>query len=92
MYDEGVLYLHVMPSGVSGGDSNIVLRVKNYFRLVLIPMLRFLSARQRRNQAREPLANNPPINPSEKRKVEKAEKTANKSNTSELWAKQWWLH
>ena len=30
--------------------------------------------------------------PSEKRKDEKAEKIANKTNTFELWAKKWWQH
>ena len=32
------------------------------------------------------------INPSEKRKEDKAEKLANKTNTFELWAGKWWQH
>lgn len=32
------------------------------------------------------------IDPSEKRKGDKAEKQANKTNTFELWARKWWQH
>ena len=34
----------------------------------------------------------PPIDPSEKRKLDKSERLANQSNTFELWAGKWWQH
>jgi len=32
------------------------------------------------------------INPSEKRQTEKAERTANKTNTFKVWGEKWWAH
>ena len=45
-----------------------------------------------RDIARKLLASDPPIKPSEKRKEDKAEKLAKKTNTFELWADKWWRH
>ena len=45
-----------------------------------------------RDIARKLLASDPPIKPSEKRKEDKAEKLAKKTNTFELWADKWWWH
>ena len=93
VYDEGGLYLQVTPSG--GKWWRFKYRFEGKEKLLsfgIYPEVSLLSARQRRDQARTLLAGNPPINPSEKRKDDKAERVANKTNTFELWAKKWWQH
>lgn len=93
VYDEGGLYLQVTPSG--GKWWRFKYRFEGKEKLLSFgtyPEVSLLSARQRRDQARTLLASDPPINPSEKRKDEKAERVANKTNTFELWAKKWWQH
>ncbi len=93
VYDEGGLYLQVTPSG--GKWWRFKYRFEGKEKLLSFgtyPEVSLLSARQRRDQARTLLASNPPINPSEKRKDDKAERVANKTNTFELWAGKWWQH
>lgn len=93
MYDQGGLFLQVTPSG--GKWWRFKYRFEGKEKLLSFgtyPEVSLLSARQRRDQARTLLASNPPINPSEKRKDDKAERVANKTNTFELWAKKWWQH
>lgn len=60
--------------------------------LGIYPDVSLADARSKRDIARKLLASDPPIDPSEKRKVEKTEKHANKTNTFELWARKWWQH
>ena len=91
LYDEAGLYLQVSPNG--GKWWRFKYRFEGKEKLLSFgtyPEVSLLSARQRRDQARTLLASNPPINPSEKRKDEKAERVANKTNTFELWAGKWW--
>jgi integrase len=93
MYDEGGLFLQVTPSG--GKWWRFKYRFEGKEKLLSFgtyPEVSLLSARQRRDQARALLASNPPINPSDKRKDDKVERVANKTNTFELWAKKWWQH
>ncbi len=93
LYDEGGLYLQVTPSG--GKWWRFKYRFEGKEKLLSFgtyPEVSLLSARQRRDQARTLLASDPPIDPSEKRKDEKAERVANKTNTFELWAGKWWQH
>jgi integrase len=93
MYDEGGLFLQVTPSG--GKWWRFKYRFEGKEKLLSFgtyPDVSLLSARQRRDQARTLLASDPPINPSDKRKDEKSERVANKTNTFELWAKKWWQH
>ncbi len=93
MYDEGGLFLQVTPSG--GKWWRFKYRFEGKEKLLSFgtyPEVTLLSARQRRDQARTLLVSDPPIDPSEKRKDEKAERVANKTNTFELWAGKWWQH
>ncbi|MES2661721.1 MAG: tyrosine-type recombinase/integrase [Pseudomonadota bacterium] len=93
LYDEGGLFLQVTPSG--GKWWRFKYRFDGKEKLLSFgtyPEVSLLSARHRRDQARKLLASDPPINPSEQRKEEKAEKLANKSNTFEFWAGKWWQH
>ena len=93
LYDEGGLFLQITPSG--GKWWRFKYRFDGKEKLLSFgtyPDVSLLSARQRRDQARKLLASESPINPSEQRKDEKAEKLANKTNTFELWARQWWQH
>ncbi len=93
MYDEGGLFLQVTPSG--GKWWRFKYRFEGKEKLLSFgtyPEVSLLSARQRRDQARTLLASNPPINPSDKRKDDKSERVANKTNTFELWAGKWWQH
>lgn len=93
LYDEGGLFMQVMPSG--GKWWRFKYRFDGKEKLLSFgtyPEVSLLCARQRRDQARKLLASEPPINPSEKRKDDKAEKLANKTNTFELWAGKWWQH
>lgn len=47
-------------------------------------------ARDKRDKARELIASNPPIDPSENKKADEADRKASKTNTFELWAGKWW--
>lgn len=54
------------------------------------PEVSLASARDRRNDAKKLLANDPPIDPSENRKVEKATNKLNAANSFKLVARAWW--
>jgi len=54
------------------------------------PEVSLASARDRRNEAKKLLASDPPIDPSENRKVEKATNKLNAANSIELVARAWW--
>lgn len=93
LYDEAGLYMQVTPSG--GKLWRFKYRFDGKEKLLAIgsyPEVSLASARERRDNARKLLASEPPIDPSEKKQNDKAEKLANKSNTFELWAKKWWQH
>ena len=93
LYDEAGLFIQVIPSG--GEWWRFKYRFDGKEKLLsfgTFPDVTLLSARQRRDLARKLLASDTPIDPSKKRKDEKAEKLANKTNTFELWAGKWWQH
>jgi integrase len=54
------------------------------------PEVSLASARDRRNEAKKLLASDPPIDPSENRKVDKATNKLNAANSFELVARAWW--
>lgn len=58
--------------------------------LGVYPDVTLSSARERLDDARKLLAMQPPIDPAEKKKNDKLDQLANRTNTFELWAKQWW--
>lgn len=91
--DAGGLYLYVT---VAGGK---LWRLKYRFngkekRLSIgaYPGVSLANARERRDAARKLLSSEPPIDPSEKKKADKALNTINQQNTFELWASKWWHH
>jgi hypothetical protein len=93
LYDEAGLYMQISPSG--GKLWRFKYRFDGKEKLLAVgsyPEVTLASARERRDNARKLLASEPPIDPSENRQNEKAEKLANKSNTFELWATKWWQH
>lgn len=60
--------------------------------LGVYPDVSLLEARNRREEARKLLASDPPLDPNQKRREDKLEKLAGKTNTFESWAKKWWQH
>lgn len=93
LYDEQGLFLQVTPTG--GKWWRFKYRFDGKEKLLSFgtyPDVSLASARERRDQARKLIASNPPIDPSCKRKDDKAERLANKSNTFELWAGKWLQH
>lgn len=93
IYDEAGLFMQITPSG--GKLWRFKYRFEGKEKLLAIgsyPEVTLANARERRDNARKLLANEPPIDPSEKKQNDKAEKLANKSNNFELWAKKWWQH
>lgn len=93
LYDEAGLFMQITPSG--GKLWRFKYRYEGKEKLLAIgsyPEVTLASARERRDNARKLLASEPPIDPSEKKQNDKAEKLANKTNTFELWAKKWWQH
>jgi integrase len=93
LYDEAGLYVQITPSG--GKLWRFKYRFDGKEKLLAIgsyPEVTLAIARERRDNARKLLAGEPPIDPSEKKQNDKAEKIANKSNNFELWAKKWWQH
>lgn len=93
LYDEQGLFLRVTPTG--GKWWRFKYRFDGKEKLLSLgtyPDVSLASARERRDQVRKLIASNPPIDPSGKRKDDKAERLANKSNTFELWAGKWWQH
>lgn len=91
LYDEAGLFLQVTPSG--GKWWRFKYRFEGKEKLLSLgtyPEVSLLEARERRNKARKLLASEPPIDPSAKRQADDAEKTANKTNTFQVWAGKWW--
>lgn len=93
LYDEAGLFLQVTPSG--GKLWRFKYRYEGKEKLLSLgtyPEVPLADARARREEARKLLAKIPSIDPSANRKAVKAEKSANQSNTFELWASKWWQH
>lgn len=91
LYDEAGLFIQVTPSG--GKWWRFKYRFEGKEKLLSLgtyPEVSLLEARERRNKARKLLAGEPPIDPSAKRQADDAEKTANKTNTFQVWAGKWW--
>lgn len=94
LYDSGGLFIQITPQG--GKWWRFKYRFNGKEKLLSLgtyPEVSLASAREKRDSARTLLANDPPIDPSEKRKENKAESKINASNSFELVARDWWqLH
>ncbi len=89
--DEKGLYLYVQPTGGKLWRFDYrFLGKRKTLAIGSYPDVTLVDARERRDQARKLLASDPPIDPSENKKAEKAERKANTTNTFELWAGKWW--
>lgn len=90
LYDEKGLFLQVTPSGGKWwrlkyhfGGKEKLLSLGTY------PEVSLVDARAEREKARKLLAKNPPVDPSENRKSEKATKKLNSTNSFEVVAREW---
>ncbi len=91
LYDSGGLFIQVTPSG--GKWWRLKYRFDGKEKLLSLgtyPEVSLASARDKRDSARALLANDPPIDPSEKRKTAKTENKLNAANSFELVAREWW--
>lgn len=91
LYDSGGLYIQITPNGGKWwrfkyrfDDKEKLLSLGTY------PEISLAHARDKRDSARTLLASDPPIDPSEKRKSNKAESKINSANSFELIARDWW--
>jgi len=91
IYDSGGLFIQITSNG--GKWWRLKYRFEGKEKLLSLgtyPEVSLASARERRDSARTLLANDPPIDPSEKRKTSKAESKINAANSFELVARDWW--
>jgi len=91
LYDSGGLFIQITPQG--GRWWRLKYRFNGKEKLLSLgtyPEVSLASAREKRDTARSLLANDPPIDPSEKRKSNKAESKMNAANSFELVARDWW--
>jgi integrase len=91
LYDSDGLFMQVTPNG--GKWWRLKYRFEGKEKLLSLgtyPEVTLASARDKRDSARRLLANDPPIDPSEKRKTAKAEKKLNSANSFEQIAREWW--
>lgn len=91
--DAGGLYLYVTLAG--GKLWRLAYRFDKKQKTLALgsyPDVSLLIARDSRDEARKLIASDPPTDPSEARKTNKAENEANKNNTFELWAGKWWQY
>jgi hypothetical protein len=89
--DEKGLYLYV---NVTGGklwrfDYRFIGKRKT-LALGAYPDVSLAQARDKRDKARSLLASDPPVDPSENRKAEKASQQTNGENSFEVIAREWW--
>ncbi|HPH05784.1 MAG TPA: integrase arm-type DNA-binding domain-containing protein [Methylotenera sp.] len=91
LYDELGLFIQITPSGGKWWRFKYRFDAKEkLLSFGTYPDVSLANARERRDQARKLLANIPPIDPSDIKKADKAERKANLTNTFELWAGKWW--
>lgn len=91
LYDSDGLFIQVTPSG--GRWWRLKYRFNGKEKLLSLgtyPEVSLASARSRREEAKKLLANDPPIDPSENRKNNKAITKLNTENSFELVAREWW--
>lgn len=91
LYDSDGLFMQVTPNG--GKWWRLKYRFEGKEKLLSLgtyPLVTLASARDKRDSARRLLANDPPIDPSEKRKTAKAEIKLNAANSFEQIAREWW--
>ena len=91
LYDSDGLFIQVTPSG--GKWWRLKYRFNGKEKLLSLgtyPDVSLASARSRREEAKTLLANDPPIDPSENRKNNKAITKLNTENSFELVAREWW--
>jgi integrase len=91
LYDSGGLFIQITPNG--GKWWRLKYRFNDKEKLLSLgtyPEVSLASAREKRDTARTLLANDPPVDPSEKRKANKAESKINAANNFELVAREWW--
>jgi integrase len=91
LYDSGGLFIQITPNGGKWwrfkyrfNDKEKLLSLGTY------PEVSLAHARDKRDSARTLLASDPPIDPSEKRKANKADSKINAANNFELVARDWW--
>lgn len=91
LYDSGGLFVQITPNG--GKWWRLKYRFNDKEKLLSLgtyPEVSLANAREKRDSARTLLAADPPIDPSEKRKSNKAESKMNAANSFELVARDWW--
>ena len=91
LYDSGGLFIQITPNG--GKWWRFKYRFEGKEKLLSLgtyPEVSLLKARERRDAARKLLAEEPPINPSEKRKEDKLKNKLNANNSFEFVAREWW--
>lgn len=88
--DERGMYLLITSSGKYWRMDYRFEGKRKTLALGVYPDVGLKQARNRREDARRLLANDPPEDPSGKRQEEKHAKLANKTNTFEVWADKWW--
>lgn len=89
--DEKGLYLFIQPSGgkLWRFDYRFTGKRKT-LALGAYPDVSLAQARDKRDNARKLLANDPPIDPSETRKAERIAQQSNGENSFEIVAREWW--
>ncbi len=91
MSDERGLYLLIQTSGSKLWRLDYRFAGKRKtLALGSYPDVSLVNARNNRDEARKLLASTPPIDPSEKRKLEKATSKLNSENSFEIVAREWW--
>jgi integrase len=89
--DEKGLYLFIQPTGGKLWRFDYrFLGKRKTLALGSYPDVSLSHARDKRDKARSLLANDPPIDPSENRKAEKASQQSNGVNSFEVIAREWW--
>lgn len=91
LYDSGGLFIQITPNG--GKWWRLKYRFNDKEKLLSLgtyPEVSLANAREKRDSARTLLADDPPIDPSQKRKSNKAESKMNAANSFELVARDWW--
>lgn len=89
--DEKGLYLFIQPTGSKLWRFDYRFQGKRKtLALGLYPDVTLAHARDRRDKARNLLASDPQIDPSENRKAERASRQTNGENSFEVIAREWW--
>lgn len=87
--DEKSLYLHVLTSGKYWRFDYRYLGKRKTLALGVYPDVSLADAREKRDEARKLLSQDPPIDPSEHRKAKNAARNCSASNSFEIVAREW---